>query len=434
MEGHLLMSAKERKRKSVFDMVKSGGITLKAASGLLGLSGRHCRRIYHRYLEEGDIGLVHRSRGRPGNRCKPPSFRKKVIAAYKKYYSKVELGPTLAAEKLVEKGLGIDHETLRRWLLAEGLWSRHRKHGVHRSRRERKAHFGELVQMDGSHHRWFGQEHDECCLMNMVDDATGTTMSLLAEEETTKAAMQVLWRWIERYGIPIALYTDRKSVFFTDREPTIEEQLADVTPMTTFGKACHKLGIEIITANSPQAKGRVERNHGVYQNRFVKELALRRIKTIKTANKLLQNGFVEQLNGKFAHEPASPQDLHMTVPKKVDLAHIFCFEDSRQVQNDWTIRYDNYQYQILSDNKIRPRSKEKITVRILLDDSMHFVYKNEFLKVEKIGPYRASNYAKTIDFEKERQKKDKTPPRPRTPEKTPWRQNVTYMFADTEKD
>lgn len=427
------MSSKERKRKSVFDMVKSDDITLKKASELLCLSYRHCRRAYKRYRAEGDAGLVHRSRGKPGNRCKDPAFRKKVIDIYDKYYKKHEFGPTLAAEKLAEKGLEVDHETLRRWLLAEDLWSRRRKHKNHRSRREPKAHFGELVQMDGSHHRWFGPEREECCMMNMVDDATGATMTLLDKEETTVAAMQLLWNWIERYGVPMALYTDKKNVFITDREPTIEEQLAGIEPMTAFGKACHKLGIEIIAANSPQAKGRVERNHGVYQDRFVKELALCGIKTIKTANKLLQNGFAEHLNAKFAREPADPQDLHMPVSKNIELAHVFCFEYSRQVQNDWTIRYDNCHYQILKQNTSLPRPKDKITVRILLDGTMHFVYKDKQLAIEKIGPYRLKSRAKTQRPDKAKHRPAKTPEQSPTPAKTPWRQNVTYMFADTKK-
>src|SRR5690606_23484094 len=165
--------------------------------------------------------------------------------------------------------------------------------GPHRERRERRARFGELVQVDGSHHRWFGPDGRQCCLMNLVDDATGCTYSLMFEEETTEAAMQVLWGWITRYGIPQALYVDRKSVYITDREPTVEEQLAGQEPLTAFGHACAKLGIQLITAYSPQAKGRVERNHAVYQDRLVKELRLQGLTTIAEANTLLTCGFVD---------------------------------------------------------------------------------------------------------------------------------------------
>ena len=384
MKGHLLMSAKERKRKSVFDRVKQRRLTLVEAAEVLGLSYRHCRRSYKRFAEEGDRGLVHRTRGRPSSRGKPQGFKRAVLRRYKHRYKPLDMGPTQAAEKLGAEGYEVDHETLRRWLLAAGLWSKRRKKRSHRMWRERKAHFGELVQMDGSHHRWFGPDGGEACLMNMVDDAKGTTLSFMAEEETTEAAMCCLWQWIERYGIPKALYTDKKNVFVTDREPTIEEQLADQEPVTAFGKACSKLGIEIVTAHSPQAKGRVERSHGVYQDRLVKELALRGIRTIKGANTLLANGFVNALNAKFEREPWSATDFHRPVPKTMDLAHVFCFEETRQVQNDWTIRYQNCSYQILKENSHLPKPKDRILIRILLDGTKLLMYKDRPLVFKRL--------------------------------------------------
>jgi len=228
-------------------------LSLSDAARRLKISYRQCLRSYRTYREDGAKGLIHRSRGRPSNRAKPEEFRREAIKRYDEKYE--DFGPTFVAEKLAEEGLVLDHETLRRWLLAEDKWKKKRKHRKHRSRRERKAYFGELVQLDGSHHCWFGPEHPGSCLMNMVDDATGTTLSSMADEETTEAAMGTLWLWIERYGVPSALYTDKKNVFVTDREPTIEEQLAGMEPRrcVAFGKACEKLEIEIITANSPRA-------------------------------------------------------------------------------------------------------------------------------------------------------------------------------------
>ena len=328
-------------------------MTIREVSQKLGLSYRQSRRSYKRFREEGDAGLVHRSRGQPSPRAKPAEFRRAVLERYRERYE--GFGPTLATEKLAGDGYKLGHETLRRWLMVDGQWSRRRKRGKHRTRRPRREHFGELVQMDGSHHEWFGAGRLRTCLMNMVDDATGATMALMAEQETTEGAMKLLWNWIERYGIPKALYTDKKNVFVTDREPTIEEQLAGEEPMTAFGKACKKLGIEIIRAHSPQAKGRVERSNGVYQDRLVKELRLRGITTVEDANKLLAEGFSEALNAKFEQEPASPTDFHRRVPKRLNLAEVFCCEETRTVQNDWTIRYNNRFYQILKEN--RPRHK-----------------------------------------------------------------------------
>ena len=186
------MSRKELRRKSVLEMVRSGAITLVEASQRMTLSYRQTLRVYQRFLSEGDAGLVHRRRGQASNRAYPARFREEVLGRYRERYQAHDLGPTLVAEKLAEEGLVIDHETVRRWLLEAGDWKKRRKRHTHRSRRQRRAHFGDLVQMDGSHHHWFGPDKEQACLMNMVDDATGTTMGLIAAQETTEAAMRLL--------------------------------------------------------------------------------------------------------------------------------------------------------------------------------------------------------------------------------------------------
>jgi hypothetical protein len=350
------------------------------------LSYRQCRRSYARYREQGDKGLVHRSRGRRSNRGKPAKLKDKVLARYDEAYK--TYGPTLAAEELAKEGYVLDHETLRRWLMANGQWQRRRQGRTHRTRRDPRAHFGELVQFDGSHHQWFGDDHEQCCLMDMVDDATGTTMARMACQETTEACMHVLWQWIETYGIPQALYTDKKTVFVTDREPTLEEQLAGQEPMTAFGRACATLGIEMITAHSPQAKGRVERKHRVYQDRFVKLLKRKGITTIDEANELLNNGFLDDLNDKYAKPPASEQDFHRPLPHTLDLSEVLCFEHTRTVCNDWTIRYDNRFFQLLKAKTRLPRPGEKIIVRRLLEGSLHLVYRERKLRFKEIAQPR----------------------------------------------
>ena len=301
-EGELLgMSGKERRRYLEVEAVRQGKQSLREASQRLGLSYRQVRRIWRRYQEKREAGLTHRSRGRKSNRSKPEATRSACVAIYREELE--GFGPTLAAEKLVERKLVVDHETLRRWLLAAGLWQRERRRGKYRRQRPRKEHFGELVQMDGSHHAWFGAEQ-RYCLMSMVDDATSRRHSLMSEEETSEAAMRLLWRWVVLYGAPRALYCDRKNVYLTDREPTMEEDLAGEPALTAFGRACRKLGIEIIAASSPQAKGRVERSHGVYQDRWVKELRLRKVTTLEGANELLHaGGFDAELNRRFAKRP-----------------------------------------------------------------------------------------------------------------------------------
>jgi hypothetical protein len=299
-------------------------------------------------------------------------LREIVLALYREQYW--DFGPTLAAEKLVERdGYEVDHETLRRWLLTAGLWKRQRKRPKHREWRVRKAHFGELVQMDGSHHKWFEDRGDEGCLMDMVDDATGKTLAMLNEEETIVAAMEVMWAWIERYGIPKAIYVDWKNIYVTKREPTVEEQLAGELPLTQFGKACRKLDIEIITANSPQAKGRVERKHGVYQDRWVKELRLAGINDTERANQSL-SGFTEKLNARLAVEPRSSADFHRPVPQGMDLRHVFCLEETRTVGNDWVVRYKNRFFQIASQSNLPP-SGRKVIVQEHLDGAVRIVHR-----------------------------------------------------------
>jgi len=349
-----------------------------------------------------------------------------VLQRYEARYQSFELGPTLLAEKLATEGLVVDHETLRRWLLAKGYWTKRRKRAAHRSRRTRRGHFGELVQMDGSHHCWFGADRPKACLMELVDDATGTTLAFMAQEETTEAAMRVLWQWIERYGVPQALYTDRKNVYVTDREPTLAEQLAGEAPLTIFGKACKKLGIEIIPANSPQAKGRVERKHGVLQDRFVKELALAGVKTIASANRVVQNGFMQTLNAKFGQAPLESQDFHRPVAASVDLADIFCVEEERTLANDWTIRQDNRYYQITCNNKPLPKPKDKLLMRRRLNGELVILYRGRPLQFEALTPRQY----------------DKTAPKPRPPvpeknktrspkKEPPRRSNCNILFADT---
>ncbi len=431
MEGSLMMSAKERGREAELSRVVEGQLTLREACARLGLSYRQGTRVLKRFREWGARGLVHRSRGRPSNRAKPAWLRRRALARFRDRFAAVQMGPTLAAEKLGEEGLVVDDETLRRWLIEEGLWRPRRKRRVHRVRRERRAHRGELVQMDGSHHRWFGQDSPQTCLMAMIDDATNTRLAFMAEEETTEACMTLLWRWIERYGVPRALYVDRKSVYVTRREPTLEEQLAGQAPLTAFGKACHTLGIQIIPANSPQAKGRVERSHGLYQDRFAKEMALRRIRTIGGANALLEGGYADQLNTRFSREPASVQDKHLPLPAGLDLADVFCYEALRVVQNDWTVRHDNQHYQILEENRPLPRPKDKVLFRRRLDGHTLLLYRDRPLQYRLLTPSELRGRTQPAAP----QPKSATPPPRPAPRKTdtPWRHTNHYLFAEPGK-
>ncbi|MFI5120198.1 MAG: ISNCY family transposase, partial [Thermoanaerobaculia bacterium] len=381
MEGIVGLSVKERARLVELEQVKAGRQTVVAAAERLQMSGRQAKRIWKRYRAEGAKGLVHRSRGRPSNRMLDPESKRQSLELCR---SRLEgFGPTLAAEKLLEVGLRVSHETLRRWLIREGLWKKKRKRGPHRRWRPPKEHFGELVQMDGSFHDWL-ETGDKPCLIDLVDDATAKMGGEFFEQETTEGAMRVLWRWVELYGIPRALYTDHKNLYVADREPTVQEQLAGRPALTAFGKACHKLSIQIIPAASPQAKGRIERRHGVLQDRLVKELRLRGIKDLESANGFLSSEFLESVNEKFGHGASSRVDYHRPVPKGLRLQDVFVFEDKRTVQNDWTVAWEGCWFQITGPKAQMPRRREKIVVRRRLDGSRVLLHHRRALEFHEI--------------------------------------------------
>lgn len=364
-----MMSRKERERLKIFARVKRQELNLKEAAELGGVSYRQGRRQYKRWRELGDRGLVHRSRGRPSNRGYQAKFKSVVLARYQERYP--DFGPTLAAEKLAAEGYEVDHETLRGWLLQAGLWRKRRKRSGHRSWRERRAHFGELLQMDGSHHEWFEKRAPgRCCLMKLIDDATSKRMVRFSEQETIFAAMELLWKWIDRYGIPRALYTDKKNVYVVDEKTRQLAAESGAEVFTHFGRACKKLRIDIITAHSPEAKGRVERSHETDQDRLVKELRLTNSSTIAEGNQLLADGYDQQLSEKFAVLPRQSADYHRSA-QGYDLAAIFCIEEERSLSSDWIVRFENQFFQLEPPRKTLP-GRGKVLVQRYLDGSLHF--------------------------------------------------------------
>ena len=350
------MSARELKRAGVLARVAAGTLSVKSAAVLMDVSYRQAKRLYRRYRREGASGLKHRSAGRASNRATAGARRERALSLVRAKYSgdvATRFGPTLAAEHLAsEDGLVVDHETLRRWMLAAGLWQRARKRSAHRRRRERKAHRGELVQLDGSLHRWFEDRGPAACLLTLVDDATGTTLGQFSAQETIWAAVGVLRQWLVQYGVPRALYTDWKNVYV--RVPNAKERETGAPPLTQFGRMCAALGIQIIPASSPQAKGRIERNHGTHQDRLVKKLRLRAISDLATANQFLATEYWADHNARFAQAPTSPDDFHVRAPSRTALDRVFRLEEPRVVANDWVVRYRNRLFQLERRNPLPP--------------------------------------------------------------------------------
>ena len=359
------MSVKERARLGILSQVEAGKLTLVQAAELLEVSYRQVRRLRRRYRELGDGGLVHGLRGRPSNRSCDRALREAAVALYREHYS--DFGPTLACEYLAARHqLVVDDQTLRRWLGAAGLWRRCRKAPRHRRRRARKACFGELVQIDGSHHDWFeGRRADGACvLMVMIDDATSWTYAQLFEGETTQAAMMMLRDWALAHGLPRRLYPDRHSIYRVNTQNA--DEIAARTgqrPPTQFGRAMAELGVRITCAKSPQAKGRVERMHGTLQDRLVKALRVEGIGTIAAANVYLQSTFLPQLNARFAVAPADATDVHMMVDE-AQLATALCERADRVVSKDQCVMWDSRVLQLQAPANL---AGKRVAVRRLLD-------------------------------------------------------------------
>jgi len=356
--GRTALSKRELQRGGVLARVRAGELRLTDAATLMGVSYRQAKRLWKRYRAGGAGSLKHGNAGRKSNRGRPEKERRKILRKVEEKYS--GFGPTLAAEHLAsEDQMAVHPETLRRWMLAQGLWKRARQRKAHRKRRERRAHFGELVQMDGSFHAWYEARGGKGCLMNMVDDATSTVEARLGDEETIWAAARVLRQWIEKYGVPLALYTDWKNVYV--REPTEKEQLHGKVAVTQFGRMCQKLDIRIIAANSPQAKGRVERGNGTHQDRLIKKMGRKKIRTHEAANDFLQQHYLPEHNARFAREPEQRQDYHRKAPTVRELEQVFCLETERSISNDWVVRYENRYFQLERSNDYPPR-QAKVTV------------------------------------------------------------------------
>lgn len=360
------MSQKERRRIGIMASVKAKELNLVEAAEVLGLCYRQTKRVWKRYDAQGDLGLVHRLRGQPGQRRKAPELRAKILARYAARYA--DFGPTLAAEYLAKEKLVVDHETLRRWLLAEHKRTVRRRRQRFRQWRERKPCFGAMVQLDGSHHDWFEGRRGQCVLMVMVDDATNRVRAQFFEAETTRASYDVLEGWIRKCGLPQSLYVDRDSIYRCEGLGSIAEQIAGKEPQTQFGRAMERLGVDLILAHSPQAKGRVERMNGVLQDRLVKALRLAGINDLERANEYLRQSYLPEHNRKFHKEPASGADAHRGVPRRLN--EVLSWEDERVVQRDWTVQYEGQRYQRDRQHEALSLAGRKVIVRRLRDGTV----------------------------------------------------------------
>jgi len=388
MEKTLRMSTKERVRLAAFSRVKAGEISLSKAAKLVGVSVRQAKRIWRRYRRDGDAGLVHGLRGRPGNAGKA-KLRDKMLAECRRKYA--DFGSALSAEYLNKPGQRVCRQTLWRWRREAGDLPASRRSSRHRIRRERRPCIGELVQMDGSTHEWFEDRRAGCVLFVMIDDSTSRVFCRFYESEDTASAFDVFGLYVRKYGLPSALYVDKDSIYrVNDPQAREHGRQKGQMPLTQFGRAMQQVGVEVICANSPQAKGRVERANGTLQDRLVKALRLAGISTIPAANEFLQREFLPEHNRRFMCGAASQANVHRKVPSDLVLSEVLCVQEIRTVGRDWCVTYEGQVLQLEERHQKLALAGRKITVLKLASGQLRLVYRGRKLRW-RVAPVRPAS-------------------------------------------
>jgi Helix-turn-helix domain len=375
-DSRVLLSGRELDIFQVLAPVLEGNRTQVEAARLLGMTPRHVRRLLVRIRRDGPAGLTHGLTGRPSNHTADTELRRRVLKEYRTHFH--DFGPTLAAEKLAERGLHLGVETLRGWLIEAGLWQPGGRRPQHRKKRPRRACFGELVQMDTSIHDWTEGRGEPMVLVTMIDDATSRVLSAFYPGEIVEAHFDLLGQWLNRYGRPVALYTDRDSIFEYQSKGR-----GDPDGLTQFGRALQELGIGLILARSPQAKGRVERFFKTAQDRWVKEMRLAGVCTRAQANVLAQERLIPEFNRRFTVRPASSNDAHRSLAPEHNLAAILSLQHERVVSNDYTVRFEKRVYQI--DKPIYPGlRKGRVVIELRLEGTMAIRFQDKYLKFHEV--------------------------------------------------
>ena len=373
----IVMSQEDIKRLHVVQKVIEKGIKQVEAARILELSDRQIRRIIKRVKEQGSKGVKHSSIGMRSRNATDERQKEKIIGLYRSKYER--FGPTLTCEKLLVKDkIRISRETLRQWLIGEGLWQKRRKGREHRQWRERKSYCGEMVQMDGSHHDWLEGRGSRIVLIGYIDDATSRVYGRFYEQEGTLPAIDSFKRYVKRYGIPASIYLDRHAAYKCKGTPSIAQQLAQEEPLSEFERVLKELRVNVIHANSPQAKGRVERLFRTLQDRLVKELRLQGINSLEAANRFLDE-YLIGFNKRFSVPAGNSEDLHRRLSKGVRLESIFCYKYTHVLRNDFTIVHHKKLYQVLDKAQVR-----EVEVQEDLNGAIKIIGNGRSLRYKKI--------------------------------------------------
>jgi transposase len=379
MEKMFNMTEKDLSLYNLIIKTKERAMTQVKAAQLLGISDRHFRRLLKSYKEEGAEGLVSKKRGKPSNRRIKESIRAKIAEKAKTTYA--NCGPTFTWEKIVkEEKINVSLETVRKIMMEEGLWDskKRRKLKVHQQRNRRSCE-GELIQMDGSAHAWFEERAPKCCLLGFIDDATSKIKHLkLTEVEDTKSYLQSLKEYMEKHGKPTSFYSDRFSVFRVSKDKEGYRKLG----LTQVGRALKELEVELICANSPQAKGRIERLFNTLQDRLVKEMRLKGVSSIEEGNKYLEE-YIEEHNSFYGVQAEKKEDVHQVVSKK-ELEKAFCYKEDRRLSKNLEVSYEGRILQVQTKKEGYILRGAQVEVREELQGKIRIIYQGQELEYKEL--------------------------------------------------
>jgi len=392
MQELLTMSKKELNRLPVIESVVQRKLTQVEAANRLGLSDRQIRRIVINFSKLGPAGLIHHLRGRPSNHRLPSELKESAINLVRDKYS--DFGPTLAAEKLEEiDGVKISRNVLRIEMIKTDLWQERKRKIKHRTWRERKDHFGELAQFDGSHHDWFESRGEKAVLLASRDDANNLVSARFYQFEGTMPVFDFWQRYIKRFGKPKAIYLDNHGTYKVNHKIALDEKT-----LTRFGRACEELNIELINAKSPQAKGRIENLFGTLQDRLVKELRLKGISTIDEANTLLEEEFLPKFNQRFQKQAKKKANFHQPLTVKDNITKSFSIKSERLINNDFTISFKNHWYQLEARQPKLVLPRSKVTIEERLDGKLVIEQDDRCLNFKEINKKRTKPISKPRIF------------------------------------
>lgn len=383
MNERLNMSNGDIDRLRTIREILDGRLKWAEAAEVLGVCERQVARLCAQVREEGNRGILHGLCGRRSNhRLDEELLGQALSALYSPRWEK--FGPTFAQEQLDERcGIALGVSTVRRLMMLGGLWEPHRRRARHRAWRERRSCVGMLTQLDGSPHDWLEGRGPRCTLIDYIDDATSGVFHLeFVDEEDTLNLMRTSRTYLRKRGRPVALYVDKDSIYNVNRSPSVEEQLRAADPITQFTRAMGALGVKVILAHSPQAKGRVERGFSTHQDRLVKELRLEGISTMKEGNRYLREIYIPKHNRRYAVEPAEPVDVHKPILPSQDLDAILSIQEDRQVYNDSVVRFENRFLLLREGHGLRPGTK--VIVQKRLDGTLRIERQGRYFQFQQV--------------------------------------------------